>query len=250
MYRKMYLINILYLLLNLCITYGLKINNCNKDIVLTTKQQKYQDLLNNNLNLVIAHGVAGTGKTFLACKTAYKNLIENKIEKIILTRPLVSVENENLGFLPGEINDKIKPWLSPLFDTFEKETDKSRLVQLINSGKIELIPLGFMRGRTFDHCIIIADEMQNSTPNQMKMLLTRIGTNSKVFITGDTTQCDLTNIDIDNGLTNIIKLLNDMYKLPHKMYEKKIGIVQLEDIDIKRSEFVSNIIELYNNIEN
>lgn len=235
-----------YLLLNLCLSYGLKNGNFKNDIVLTTKQQKYQELLkNNNLDLVIAHGIAGTGKTFLACKTAYKKLIENEIDKIILTRPIVSVENENLGFLPGELNDKIKPWLSPLFDTFEKESDKSQLVQLINSGKIELIPLGFMRGRTFDHCIVIADEMQNSTPNQMKMLLTRMGENSKIFVTGDTTQCDL-NISTDNGLANIIELLNNMYDLPYKMYENGIGIVKLEDIDIKRSKFVSNVIKIYN----
>jgi phosphate starvation-inducible PhoH-like protein len=197
--------------------------------------------------LVIAHGIAGTGKTFLACKTAYKKLIENEIDKIILTRPIVSVENENLGFLPGELNDKIKPWLSPLFDTFEKESDKSQLVQLINSGKIELIPLGFMRGRTFDHCIVIADEMQNSTPNQMKMLLTRMGKKSKIFVTGDTTQCDL-NIPTNNGLANIIELLNNMYDLPYEMYENGIGIVKLEDIDIKRSKFVSNVIKIYNSI--
>jgi len=235
-----------YLLLNLCLSYGLKNGNFKNDIVLTTKQQKYQELLkNNNLDLVIAHGIAGTGKTFLACKTAYKKLIENEIDKIILTRPIVSVENENLGFLPGELNDKIKPWLSPLFDTFEKESDKSQLVQLINSGKIELIPLGFMRGRTFDHCIVIADEMQNSTPNQMKMLLTRMGENSKIFVTGDTTQCDL-NISTDNGLANIIELLNNMYDLPYEMYENGIGIVKLEDIDIKRSKFVSNVIKIYN----
>jgi len=237
-----------YLLLNLCLclSYGLKNGNFKNDIVLTTKQQKYQELLkNNNLDLVIAHGIAGTGKTFLACKTAYKKLIENEIDKIILTRPIVSVENENLGFLPGEINDKIKPWLSPLFDTFEKESDKSQLVQLINSKKIELIPLGFMRGRTFDRCIVIADEMQNSTPNQMKMLLTRMGKNSKIFVTGDTTQCDL-NIPTNNGLANIIELLNNMYDLPHEMYENGIGIVKLEDIDIKRSKFVSNIIKIYN----
>lgn len=237
-----------YLLLNLCFSYGLKNGNLKNDIVLTTKQQKYHELLkNNNLDLVIAHGIAGTGKTFLACKTAYKKLIENEIDKIILTRPIVSVENENLGFLPGEINDKIKPWLAPLFDTFEKESDKSQLVQLINSGKIELIPLGFMRGRTFDHCIVIADEMQNSTPNQMKMLLTRMGENSKIFVTGDTTQCDL-NISTDNGLANIIELLNNMYDLPHEMYENGIGIVKLEDIDIKRSKFVSNVIKIYNSI--
>tara|TARA_B100002052_G_scaffold290650_1_gene309537 strand:+ start:6528 stop:7283 length:756 start_codon:yes stop_codon:yes gene_type:complete len=249
MYRKRYLIiNMKYLLLNLCLclSYGLKNGNFKNDIVLTTKQQKYQELLkNNNLDLVIAHGIAGTGKTFLACKTAYKKLIENEIDKIILTRPIVSVENENLGFLPGEINDKIKPWLSPLFDTFEKESDKSQLVQLINSKKIELIPLGFMRGRTFDRCIVIADEMQNSTPNQMKMLLTRMGKNSKIFVTGDTTQCDL-NIPTNNGLANIIELLNNMYDLPHEMYENGIGIVKLEDIDIKRSKFVSNIIKIYN----
>jgi phosphate starvation-inducible PhoH-like protein len=237
-----------YLLLNLCFSYGLKNGNFKNDIVLTTKQQKYHELLkNNNLDLVIAHGIAGTGKTFLACKTAYKKLIENEIDKIILTRPIVSVENENLGFLPGELNDKIKPWLSPLFDTFEKESDKSQLVQLINSGKIELIPLGFMRGRTFDHCIVIADEMQNSTPNQMKMLLTRMGENSKIFVTGDTTQCDL-NISTDNGLANIIELLNNMYDLPYEMYENGIGIVKLEDIDIKRSKFVSNVIKIYNSI--
>lgn len=230
---------IICILYQSCFSYGF--NNFNKKIELTIKQEKYVNLLNNNnLDLVIAHGIAGTGKTFLACKTAYQKLITNEVDKIILTRPIVTVDNENLGFLPGDINEKITPWLMPLFDMFEKDIDKSGLVQLIKNKKIDLIPLGFMRGRTFDNCIVIADEMQNSTPNQMKMLLTRIGQNSKIIITGDTTQCDL-NITTDNGLSNIIDLLNN-----NTSYTNKIAIIKLEDIDIKRSKFVSNIIKIYN----
>lgn len=225
-------------------------NALTNEVILTTRQHKYEEfLMNDKFNLVISHGVAGTGKTWLACRSALNKLVANEIDKIVLTRPIVSVENEELGFLPGELNDKMKPWMSPLLDMLEKENEKSTIIQLINTGKIELIPLGFMRGRTFDNCCIIADEMQNSSPTQMKMLLTRVGEKSKIIITGDCTQCDF-HIGNDNGLNDIMNLLSNMYDLPHKMYKDNICIIKMEDKDIKRSKFVSTVIKIYNNSAN
>lgn len=234
------------LLLQLCISNALK-----NEIILTPRQLKYEEfLMNDKFNLVIATGIAGTGKTWLACKSAINKLVANEIDKIVLTRPTVSVENEELGFLPGELNEKMKPWMYPLMDMLDKENEKSTIIQLIHAGKIELIPLGFMRGRTFDNCCIIADEMQNSSPSQMKMLLTRIGEKSKLIITGDCSQCDLDNRYYDNGLNDIMNLLSNTYDLPHKMYKDNICIIKMEDKDIKRSKFVSTIIKIYNNSEN
>ena len=141
------------------------------------------------MKIVLGMGPAGTGKTFIACHTAVEQLKSTKIEKIIITRPIVSVE-ENMGFLPGSINEKMDPFTRPIFDVLSSSYDKKEIQLLIKKNIIEISPLGFMRGRTFDNAFIIADEMQNSSPNQMKMLLTRIGENSKLVITGDLEQSD------------------------------------------------------------
>lgn len=210
----------------------------------TPKQKKYTQLLEDrNINLVVAHGPAGTGKSWLACKVAIEELKSNHIKKIVLTRPVVPVEDENLGFLPGTIDEKMNPWIQPLYDIFIDEKSKSELNSLLKCGKIEIVPIGFMRGRTFSDTFVIADEMQNSSPTQMKMILTRMGENSKIVVNGDIGQCDL-KIQ-DNGLKNFINMIKKHYENLYEMYKNKIGIVEFDIQDVKRSEFVQNILEIY-----
>jgi phosphate starvation-inducible PhoH-like protein len=199
-------------------------------------QKIYNKYLNLDSNYIItALGPAGTGKTLLACNTAIDNLKTNKINKIIITRPVVPVEEE-IGFLPGNIVKKMDPWTKPIFDIFLEYFSQNEINNMINNNIIEISPLGFMRGRTFKNSFIIADEMQNSSPNQMLMLLTRIGSDSKLVITGDLEQSDiLTN----NGLKDFYnKLINK--GLPNNFY-----LIKLDDEDIQRSELVKDIIKLY-----
>jgi phosphate starvation-inducible PhoH-like protein len=148
------------------------------------------DYLNNKKNdLIVAVGPAGSGKTMFACLKAMESLRKNDVNKIILTRPVVPVE-EDIGFLPGNIVKKMDPWTRPIFDLFLEYYSQNEITQMINNGIIEISPLAYMRGRTFKNAFIIADEMQNSSPNQMMMLTTRIGTNSRMVITGDLDQSD------------------------------------------------------------
>ena len=210
----------------------------------TSRQKKYVDTLNDNtIQLIISHGPAGTGKSWLACKHALEQLKNNKIKKIILTRPIIPVDGEELGFLPGAMTEKMNPWVQPLYDLFIEEGGKSELNSMLSSGKVDIVPLGYMRGRTFIDSYIIADEMQNSSPSQMKMLLTRVGENSKLVITGDISQCDLT--EKENGLLHFIHSLKAFYTEPHMMYKDNISVVELSIEDVKRSQFVKNILAIY-----
>jgi phosphate starvation-inducible PhoH-like protein len=204
-------------------------------------QEKYMDYLNDdNLKMIIAVGPAGTGKTLFACLKAINQLRSGEINKLVITRPVVTVEEE-IGFLPGNIVKKMDPWTRPIFDLFLEFFSKTELDNFINSNKIEISPLAFMRGRTFKNSFIIADEMQNSSPNQMKMLTTRIGINSKMVITGDLNQSDIKN---DNGLGDLINKIS-IYN--NHTYEKNnlIKIVDFEKRDIERSEIVKKIIDIY-----
>jgi phosphate starvation-inducible PhoH-like protein len=208
----------------------------------TNNQQMYLDALNNDKSkIVIVYGPAGTGKTMFSCLKSIELLKSNAIDKIIITRPVVTVE-EDIGFLPGNIVKKMDPWTKPVFDLFLEQYSKSELDNLIYGNIIEICPLAFMRGRTFKNAFIIADEMQNSSPNQMKMLTTRIGTNTKMVITGDIKQSDTTK---ENGLADFINKI--------KLHEKNsnatelIQIVELENQDIERSEVVRKVINIYDN---
>lgn len=226
-----------------------KMNQINKYISTTSKtiykpktinQQKYlQAIENEDTKLVIVNGPAGTGKTLFACISAIELLKNNNIDKIILTRPLVSVEEE-IGFLPGNINEKMDPWTKPIIDIFSEYYKKPEIEQMIYNNVVEIIPLGFMRGRTFKNSYIIADEMQNSTPNQMKMITTRIGENSKMIITGDLNQSDLKE---KNGLDDLIK----KYQTYSNMNEidDLIKFIKLENTDIERSQIVKTIMNIY-----
>jgi phosphate starvation-inducible PhoH-like protein len=202
-------------------------------------QQLYVDTLNKPSNkLLFVVGPAGTGKTMFACLKAAELLKSGEINKVIVTRPIVTVD-EDLGFLPGNIAKKMDPWTRPLFDLFLEYYTKTELDNLINSNVIEISPLAYMRGRTFKHAFIIADEMQNSSPSQMKMLTTRIGTNSRMVITGDLKQTDRTT---DNGLKDILAKFNN-YKRNRE--DNLIKIIEMQNSDIERSEIVRKIIDIY-----
>ena len=205
----------------------------------TANHKKYFSALNNDKsNIVVSVGSAGCGKTYIACTSAIRKLTKKQIDKIIITRPVVSVD-EDQGFLPGNINSKMSPFMKPIYDCFSEYVNKHQLKTYLDNDVIEICPLGFMRGRTFNNSIIIADEVQNATPKQMKMLLTRIGFNSKMIVTGDLTQSDI------KGLNGLQDLINRSEKLFEFKDESPIELVTFEDIDILRSESVEKIIEMY-----
>ena len=184
--------------------------------------------------IIIASGPAGTGKTLFSIEQGLKRFIEGKVDKLILTRPSVSVD-ENLGFLPGTLEEKMMPWMRPIYDIFYNFISPKEIEKLIEEKIIEICPLGFMRGRTFKNAWIVADEMQNSTVSQMKMLLTRIGENTKLVITGDLEQNDLKD---KNGLEDFL----------NKMKGKRsssINSVEFNNEDIEREDVVKEVLELY-----
>jgi phosphate starvation-inducible PhoH-like protein len=204
-------------------------------------QNKYVDYLNDDkVNLIIAVGPAGTGKTLFACLKAISQLKNGEIRKLVVTRPVVTVE-EDIGFLPGNIVKKMDPWTRPIFDLFLEFFSKTEIDNFIYNNIIEISPLAFMRGRTFKNSFIIADEMQNSSPNQMKMLTTRIGVNSKMIITGDLNQSDIPN---NNGLGDLIEKITK-YNNRNNNTLNSIRIITFEKNDIERSDIVKDIINIY-----
>ena len=199
----------------------------------TINQKSYFESLNNN-DIVIAVGAAGAGKTYLAVAYALNQLKKNKIKKLIITRPVVEA-GERLGFLPGDLKEKIDPYLRPIYDAIYDIIGIENAKKLFEKEIIEIAPLAYMRGRTLDNAFIILDEAQNTTKGQMKMFLTRLGFNSKMIITGDVTQVDLPHRS-DSGLIDATKLLRDI---------DGIGIVKFEKYDVMRHPLVSEIINKY-----
>ena len=197
-----------------------------------TYLQKLQD---ESKNIVLAVGPAGTGKTLLAVQNGIRQFQEGKVDKIIVTRPAVSVD-EDLGFLPGTLNEKMAPWTRPIFDVLGEYYQQKDIENMLYENVIEISPLAYMRGRTFKNAYVIADEMQNATINQMKMLLTRLGEGSKMVVTGDLAQADRLK---DNGLINFIELLDKHKKL------ERIDVVHFDNKDIERHEAVKEILEIY-----
>ena len=198
-------------------------------------QQTYlQKLQDETKSIVLAIGPAGTGKTMLAVQNGIKQFQEGLVDKIIVTRPAVSVD-EDLGFLPGTLNEKMAPWTRPIFDVLGEYYQTKDIAKMLEEGVIEISPLAYMRGRTFKNAYIIADEMQNATVNQMKMLLTRLGEGSKMVVTGDLAQADRVN---DNGLVNFCGLLTSKTL-------KHIDIVQSDHKDIERHNAVKEVLSLY-----
>ena len=196
--------------------------------------------LNGSLPIVICTGPTGTGKTFLACQEGINQL--HKYNKILITRPAVSIHNEQHGFLPGSLEDKMAPWFRPIYDTIEDSYGKDYLSFLLKNKIIDMCPFAYIRGRTFNNTFIIADEMQNATSMQIKTLLTRIGENSKLIINGDLSQSD--NID-NNGLSDFLTRFNrySITKTP-----EYISWVELYNEDIIRHPAVTEILDVYSQL--
>jgi len=186
-------------------------------------------------SIVLAIGPAGTGKTMLAVQFGIKLFQEGKVDRIVVTRPAVSVD-EDLGFLPGDLNEKMAPWTRPIFDVLGEYYQKKEIANMLEEGVIEISPLAYMRGRTFKNAYIVADEMQNATVNQMKMLLTRLGEGSKMVVTGDLAQADRLS---DNGLIDFCNLLEQ------KEYLEHIDIIRFDNKDIERHNAVKEVLAVY-----
>ena len=197
------------------------------------KQKKYVRALKES-EIIISAGPAGTGKTFLAVAVALTMLLEKKIEKIILSRPAIEA-GERLGFLPGDMREKVDPYLRPLYDSLYDLLDYEKIQKKIEVGDIEIAPLAFMRGRTLKNSFAILDEAQNATDTQIKMFLTRIGENSKIVINGDPSQIDLPNKSL-SGLNKSKKLLGHL---------KEISVVDFDHTDVVRHPLVSKIVKAY-----
>ena len=199
-------------------------------------QEDYIDLLTDyKKSIVFATGPAGTGKTMLAVQMGIKQFDEGKIKKIVITRPAVSVDEQH-GFLPGTLEQKMAPWTRPIFDVLEEHYGVKHVERMIEEKEIEIAPLAYMRGRTFKECWIVADEMQNATPEQMKMLLTRIGEGSKIVVTGDLAQHDRGYND--NGLKDFTIRISQ--KNTHT-----IGCVHFTRKDVERHPSVVEVLNLY-----
>tara|TARA_Y100001949_G_C15972934_1_gene324744 strand:- start:583 stop:1584 length:1002 start_codon:yes stop_codon:yes gene_type:complete len=202
------------------------------------KQKNYVRALKES-EIIISAGPAGTGKTFLAVAVALTMLLEKKIEKIILSRPAVEA-GERLGFLPGDMREKVDPYLRPLYDSLYDLLDFEKIQKKIEVGDIEIAPLAFMRGRTLKNSFAILDEAQNATDTQIKMFLTRIGENSKIVINGDPSQIDLPNKSL-SGLNRSKKLLGHL---------KEISVVDFDHSDVVRHPLVSKIVKAYSDQKN
>jgi phosphate starvation-inducible PhoH-like protein len=200
----------------------------------TLNQRRYLELLTGHAPVIISTGPAGTGKTLLACQVGSKALASGQVQRLILTRPAVSVDEQH-GFLPGNLNKKMEPWTRPMFDALSRYWSGKKIQDMMLDHRIEVCPLAYMRGRTFDNAWIIGDEMQNSTPSQMKMLLTRIGEGSKMVIAGDGAQHDRG--FEDNGLADLVSRIDlDSESIKHLMFT--------ED-DVVRAEVIKEILKMY-----
>lgn len=199
-------------------------------------QETYLLKLNDPQKMIVfAIGPAGTGKTMLGVQWAVDQLKYGEIDKIIVTRPAVSVDEEH-GFLPGDLNEKMAPWTKPIFDVLQENFNAHEIENFVREGVIETSPLAYMRGRTFKNAVVIADEMQNATPSQMKMLLTRLGTGSKMVVTGDLQQADR---PTNNGLLEFLGLYKDFKQ------HRYVDICQFTVEDVERHEAVKEILAIY-----
>ena len=196
-------------------------------------QKKYLDLIEQN-DIVLGVGPAGTGKTYLAMAQAVSYLLAKKVSRIILARPAVEA-GEKLGFLPGDLQEKVNPYLRPLYDALYDMMDTERATRLVERGTIEVAPLAFMRGRTLNDAFVILDEAQNTTSEQMKMFLTRLGFGSKAVVTGDITQIDLPNPKL-SGLVEALKIVREI---------DGIGIIYFDEKDVVRHKLVQQIVKAY-----
>ncbi len=199
----------------------------------TANQSMFIDAMNNH-DLTFGLGPAGTGKTYLAVAKAVAEMEAKKVDKIILTRPAVEA-GENLGFLPGDLKEKIDPYLRPLYDALYEMLPRDIVDKKIQNGEIEIAPLAYMRGRTLSHAVVILDEAQNTTPMQMKMFLTRLGEGSKMVVNGDLTQTDLPR-GMESGLKEAERILQNV---------DEIAFVRFDERDVVRHGLVSKIVNAY-----
>jgi phosphate starvation-inducible PhoH-like protein len=204
----------------------------------TLNQKKYLDAIDKN-TLVFGIGPAGTGKTYLAVLIGIKKLREGSVKQLILTRPAVEA-GENLGFLPGDLMEKVDPYIRPLYDALHEIMGTKQTEELIEKGVIEIAPLAYMRGRTLENAYVILDEAQNTTVNQMKLFLTRLGFGSKMIVTGDITQSDLPK-GAESGLVKASKILTDI---------NDVSIIYFENIDVVRHPLVQTILSRFENAKN
>lgn len=204
----------------------------------TQNQSDYIQAMRKN-DMVFCVGAAGSGKTFLAVAEALRLLLSHKVTRFVITRPVVEA-GESLGFLPGNLEEKINPYLRPLYDSMEMILPKETIKRLVESEIIETAPLAYMRGRTLSNSVVILDEAQNTTKEQMKMFLTRMGENSKLFITGDTTQIDLPK-KVPSGLIHAVSLLEGI---------EGLSICRLNAEDVVRNPLVKKIVKAYENEQN
>lgn len=222
-----------------------KKNNCKRNkikiIPKSVNQEKYiLELENNEKPIVVATGPAGTGKTLIATLWSIKEFEAGNYKKITITRPNIAVDDKDIGFLPGDIFKKMTPWMMPILDIFREYYSKQELEYLMKEEIIEICPIAYIRGRTFKNAVVIVDEAQGTTTNSMISILTRIGENSKMIITGDINQTDRRG---DNGLQSFID------RIKSKKETKHISLVEFNDEDIERHPAVREIIEMYKNIE-
>lgn len=192
-------------------------------------------LLDNKTDIVIAYGPAGCGKTYLAMQAAIKAFKQGQCERIVLTRPAVGVDDEQHGFLPGTLEEKMAPWTRPLFDVLREYYSAPEITNMLEEQTVEVAPLAYMRGRTFKNAWIIGDEMQNATPSQMKMLLTRIGEGSKIVVTGDVEQADRR--AKQNGLLDLCTRLQTQ--------TEGITVCKLSSKDIQRHRIIDTVLDIY-----
>jgi len=207
-----------------------------KGNLIKTHSKNQKDLVDctEDFDLLIASGPAGTGKTYTAVALAVKFLKEKRVRKIILTRPAVEA-GESLGFLPGDLKDKMDPYLQPLYDALHDMIPVNKLMEYMQSGTIQIAPLAYMRGRTLDNAFVILDEAQNATQSQFKMFVTRMGKSAKFIVTGDVSQIDLANKS-SSGLVQAIKLLGDL---------KEVKVIKFNEKDVMRHPIVKKIIKAY-----
>ena len=204
---------------------------------LTPMQNVYNALLRNpEKSLIVCTGPAGTGKTSVACRHAMEQLKDRKIERLVITKPLVAVEGEEMGYLPGNIRSKMSPWIESYMDLFKDYYTANQIEDLLKKETIRLSPLAYCRGLTFTNSLVICDEAQNTSPAQMKMLLTRIGTSCKMVVIGDLDQQDRVG---ESGLADFLERYERVVENP------EVAIVKLNDHDVCRSEVVKFILSMY-----